>query len=366
TNGPFSYFFRGRTLPITFWHEADYAIVYAQDWQRQLPSRKAVAYFQQLTPEQVITVDGLDYAHIYDLRGAPLPGYVIDWVNEQGEAAIRLVSYQLAAAPIKPGETVRAIFYLLNRAPIATNLSVLVRVVGAKGEEIARAEGWPWGAATSSWQEGVVWPDGHDLTIPATTPDGYYRVELGFYDPETQALLPAVQAASAAPLGDLATVDVIQVGELPRPAQSLHPPVAFGNQALLLGATWQTADGEALDPDTLTLRSGEPVTVRLFWQAQQWMGTDYTAFVHLVGPDGALAAQADQPPLGGFWPTSAWPPGQQVADTFVLALPADAPPGEYRFVTGLYDPATVTRLPVSRSGKPLGDAFLLTTVQRER
>ena len=45
TNGPLSYFFRGQTLPLTFWHDADYAAVFVQDWQRQLPSRKSAAYF---------------------------------------------------------------------------------------------------------------------------------------------------------------------------------------------------------------------------------------------------------------------------------------------------------------------------------
>jgi 4-amino-4-deoxy-L-arabinose transferase-like glycosyltransferase len=363
TNGPFSYFFRGRTLPITFWHEADYAVVYAQDWQRQLPSRKAAAYFQQLTPERVVTINGLDYAHIYDLRGAPLPDYVTDW-SLAGDEAIRLVSFQLPAAPVTSGETVAAVFYLLNRAPIGTNLNVLVRVVGADGREIARNEGWPWGAATSSWQPGVVWPDGHTLTIPADTPPGYYRVELGFYDPATQELLPAGQAATGAPVGDLVTVDTIQVGELPDPTQPLEPPVALGDQVWLAGAGFQTLDGVTLDPAALTFRGGpgEHVIVDLFWEAQRWMDADYTAFVHLVGPDGQLAAPVDKPPLDGFLPTSAWVPGQRVTDRFVVTVPAYAAPGEYRLYTGMYDPATMTRLPVTRDGTALGDAFPLATI----
>ncbi len=45
TNGPFSYFFDGVTLPLYFRHAADYAVVYTQDWQRQLPSRRAAAYY---------------------------------------------------------------------------------------------------------------------------------------------------------------------------------------------------------------------------------------------------------------------------------------------------------------------------------
>src|SRR4029079_5532518 len=88
TNGPLSYFFRGQTLPLTFWHDADYAAVFVQDWQRQLPSRKSAAYFQQLTPEKTITLNGIDYAHLYNLHGAPLPAYVTDWGG-----AIRMVTF---------------------------------------------------------------------------------------------------------------------------------------------------------------------------------------------------------------------------------------------------------------------------------
>ncbi|MCC6455242.1 MAG: phospholipid carrier-dependent glycosyltransferase [Caldilineaceae bacterium] len=351
TNGPLSYFFRGTTLPLTFWHEADYAAVFVQDWQRQLPSRKSAAYFQQLTPEKVITLDGLDYAHLYDLRDAPLPDYVTEWGG-----AIRLVTFQLPAAMILPGETVRAVFYLVNQAPIASNLNVLVRVVGQDGVEIARAEGWPWGAATSTWQAGILWPDGHDLTIPANTTPGYYRVELGFYDPATQALLPAQQAATGAPLGDLVTIDTLQVGALPQPSERLASPAYLGNSLML--------DGSTLTPDG-TVSPGTEVTVSLFWEARAWPATDYTAFVHLVGPDGALAAQMDKPPLQGFLPTSTWYPGQRVMDDFTLTLPPDATPGVYTLYTGFYDPVTMARLPIVQDGQTVGDALVAGTVTVE-
>ena len=357
TNGPFSYFFAGRTLPITFWHEADYAVVYAQDWQRQLPSRGMIEYWEGLTPAHVVTIGGLDYAHIYDLRNAPLPEFVTDWGD-----AIRLVSYQLPAAPISAGETFRAIFYLANLAPLDRNLNVLVRVVGADGSEIARSEGWPWGAPTSAWPQGEVRPDGHDLTIPTDTPPGYYRVELGFYDPATQELLPATKPGSGEPAGDLVPLEFIQVGQPPhRPDHPLKPPAVLGDQVSLLGATWRDASGAVVAPDRLSLQPGDPFSVQLFWQADAEMDADYTAFVHVVGPDGKLAAQADQPPLHGFLPTTAWVPGQVVADTYTLTLPADAPPGEYRLLAGMYDPATMTRLPVQGDG----DAVPLGTVKVE-
>ena len=347
TNGPLSYFFRGTTLPLTFWHQADYAAVFVQDRQRQLPSRRSAAYFHSLTPEHVVTLNGIDYAWLYDLRGAPLPAYVTDWGG-----AIRLVTFQLPAAQIRPGETVRAVFYLVSQGPIATNLNVLVRVVGTDGTEIARDEGWPWGAATSGWQAGVVWPDGHDLTIPPTTPPGYYRVELGFYDPATQELLPAVQPATGAALPDLVTVDTLQVGDLPPlPRAALTPPVTLGDAAALLAAAGLPAAG--------TLAAGDALTLRLHWRGQDWIANDYTAFVHLVGPDGGLVAQVDRQPI---LPTSAWAPGQRVVDSFTLTLPPGAVPGDYTVYTGFYDLATGARLPVAQGATSLGDAFVVGAI----
>ena len=91
------------------------------------------------------------------------------------------------------------------------------------------------------------------------------------------------------------------------------------------------------------------------------MDVDYTAFVHVVGPDGAVAVQDDRRPLDGFMPTRAWLPGQVVADTRSLRLPADAAPGEYTVYAGLYDLDTLQRLPVTRERRavrrchPCGD-----------
>jgi hypothetical protein len=84
------------------------------------------------------------------------------------------------------------------------------------------------------------------------------------------------------------------------------------------------------------------LSVMLAWQAASAPPLDYTAFVHLLGPDGALAAQLDRPPAG--FPTSDWRPGEIVVDHFHIELPAGLPPGEYRLQTGFYEPATITRL----------------------
>ncbi len=309
-------------------------------------------------------MDGLEYARIYDLRDLPMPDYVTDWATgSDRQDAIRLASYQLPAAAISPGESFRAIFYLVNLAPLDTNLNVLVRIVGPNGQELARSEGWPWGAATSGWQLDEIWPDGHELAIPADAAAGWYRVDVGFYDPATQELLDATQAATGEPVGDLLALDYIRVGDLPDgPQRPMSPPAELGGVLHMTGADWFDGSGAAINPERTQLQPGQTITARLFWQSQQQTAVDYTAFVHVVAPDGSAVVQVDRQPLDGFMPTSTWLPGQVISDDFALSLPEGAAPGEYTVYTGLYDLATMERLPVTIDGRPAGDAVPVATL----
>jgi hypothetical protein len=80
-DGSFSYFFDGKTLALPDqWEDSgsdqlsgiDYAVLYAHQWQRQVPDANLLAYFDQLIPEHVVKIDGLEYAKIYNLaRSSP-------------------------------------------------------------------------------------------------------------------------------------------------------------------------------------------------------------------------------------------------------------------------------------------------------
>ena len=114
-------------------------------------------------------------------------------------------------------------------------------------------------------------------------------------------------------------------------------------------------------PERQDVAPGETVDVTLYWQVLAPLDEDYTVFVHLLGEHnpatgGPLWAGHDGQPDGGHYPTGRWQPGQVVLDVHPLALPADAPPGEYRLEIGLYLLATMARLPaVDALGNPLPD-----------
>jgi hypothetical protein len=121
--------------------------------------------------------------------------------------------------------------------------------------------------------------------------------------------------------------------ELPVPAN-----VVLGDDVVMLAG---------YDYEVVERGDARWLNVWLRWEALTPPETDYTAFVHLIGPDGQVAAQHDGPPVGGYAPTSGWTPGSPVDDRHAVMLPRDMAPGAYRLQVGLYHPLTGERLPVS-------------------
>jgi hypothetical protein len=90
-------------------------------------------------------------------------------------------------------------------------------------------------------------------------------------------------------------------------------------------------------------RPGGGVAVELTWQIQGPVTADEKVFVHLVSPDGALAAQHDARPAGEGRPTQTLSPGEVILDRHGVGLPAEAR-GPLTIRVGLYDALTGDRL----------------------
>jgi len=97
-----------------------------------------------------------------------------------------------------------------------------------------------------------------------------------------------------------------------------------------------------LNLTTPQIAPGDQLRFTLYWQADTQPDGIYTAFVHLVGPDGSIMAQVDRWP--GSLPTNLWAAGQVVADEYAITLSQSAPAGSYQIATGLYDAASGRRL----------------------
>ncbi len=115
---------------------------------------------------------------------------------------------------------------------------------------------------------------------------------------------------------------VIQIRTAPVRADSAARPVATGIR---------------LDRQVACQRAGV-ISLRLLWSAEGIPPTDYSVFVHLLGPEGdSPLAQADSSaPVYGWYPTSRWGDGEQVSDDYRIGLVA----GAARLRFGLYTQPT--------------------------
>lgn len=126
----------------------------------------------------------------------------------------------------------------------------------------------------------------------------------------------------------------------------------FGEAIQLLGYSLDTSD----------VRPGGTLNVALFWQADAPVSESYSVFVHLIAETDQPLTQHDGAPGGGLLYTHTWTPGESVRDNHGLLLPPDLPPGDYRLVVGLFDPATGRLVVVpGEAGEVLPDNRLLLT-----
>ncbi|MCC6455245.1 MAG: glycosyltransferase family 39 protein [Caldilineaceae bacterium] len=354
--GSFNFIFRGQDLNLDRFFEADYAVIYIHQWQRQAPDARMMAYFAQLTPEYTVKLHGLDYASVYDLRDAPTPDYFTDWAG-----AIRLTDTELPRASLLPGDEFLVNLHLYTIGTMDSNLNAIVRLTDAGGNEVARSEGWPFGSATSTWQPGDAYIDGHELTLPSDVGAGYLRLELGFYDGNAQKLVTPMVAGTTTPRGDFVGVGYVAVGLAGKQPALLQTPPLLGDQIKLVGSRLQGLDlGDHGKIPRVEAMPGLPLL--LAWQPTRPANTDYVTLVHLIAPDGTLAQQYDRAPLQGVVPTTLWREGDILLDAYHLDIPPNLPPGDYALWVGLYDLPTLTRLPVQIDHAPAGDTIQVATV----
>lgn len=225
-----------------------------------------------------------------------------------------------------PGTLLHTMLFWQLTALIDTPIHTSLQLVRADGVRISQADGAPTdGLVATDDQPTVALPDYKVLTLPADLAPGRYRLEVVAY-----------AVATGSPLADPVAIDWFTIGAAPAPPSTLTD------------SQWQTGLRLVGYNDLPAILAPQAAfTVRLLWSTTAALADDYTAFVHLVGPDGAIVAQNDRPPLAGFYPTSGWALDDPVDDLYALTLPETLPPGTYRLLVGWYQPTTGERLRLS-------------------
>lgn len=85
-----------------------------------------------------------------------------------------------------------------------------------------------------------------------------------------------------------------------------------------------------------TYRPGDVVPVSTAWTILAPIDRDYTFTIQVLNESGAVVAQHDSAPIGGFAATSTWVVGGSYRDSRGVRLPDDLPTGNYTLQTIIY------------------------------
>lgn len=243
------------------------------------------------------------------------------------DAAGRPIAQLLTATPLKrsvaAGDVLPVEVCLQALRQTEEELSLVVQIIGPENRLVASRHTFPGLGRypSTSWEPDVVFCDRvHVLVGLAVEQTLAYQLEIAMLWQETGERLSIVDAAG----NEHSNVFPTRV----RVEAAAGEVVPGGEEALSL-ISYETP---------ATWRAGETYPIVLRWGVHMTLPTDYQTFVHLRAPgQSGAAAQADGPPLDGWYPTSWWQPGEVVVDERHFALPADVTPGDYRVYVGLYD-----------------------------
>ncbi len=174
-------------------------------------------------------------------------------------------------------------------------------------------------APSQAWPAGALVRGQRTVRVPLEAPPGRLTLYGQVVDGEGQ------------PAGGALALGAVQVRPVARAFRL--PPVRWPSSAIFEGRVRLVG----VDVASTTAQPAATVAVTVVWQAVTAMDRSYTAFVHLLGPDGQVVAQEDHVPGRGARPTTSWWEGEVITDRFELTLPADLPIGEYELEVGLYD-----------------------------
>lgn len=257
-----------------------------------------------------------------------------------------LLAVQLALpAQLEPGQRLPLTLWWRTSGPLP---GATLHLGWERGSTLIESEARP--AVSTAWP-GRLWRAGDllmtplQVRVPRTMGPGMVRLVAWLSDGSGRQSEPVT----------LATGTIVSSQRTFEPPPIGQPQAAtFGGQIRLLG----------YDLSAAALQPGGSLSLTLHWQAMVEMERSLTTFVHLLDSEGRLipGVGQDRLPLAGERPTDAWMEEEILSDTFLLALPLDAPPGPYTIEVGWYEAGdpTFPRLPAEGQGADR-DRVLLDT-----
>ena len=319
--GPTSYFLKTdkRTLGYTdpdYWFDADYAILYVNQWQRQIPSRQILEYFSQIEPVHVVRRHGLELARVYDMRNVEPPAFTHISTDTSAVFSdkMRLAAYMLPNPTMLPGEQSNITLFLEKLIPVDVDYTVRLQLISEDGTEVWSEERWPSGVRTTHWPVEDLWHDPYEIIIPESAAPGRYSLVFSVHDPITNQRLPVLVEK---------TSTVIDNGLLEFAWLEVQAP-----NSIHLDARWDRVHLTGLQHQPV-ITPGVDLIVMLSTQVMTDEAVKIS--VRLLDPSGKVIAQYDRPLAPEI--------------RFKLPVPADVDAATYTLAVVVYDEESLEPFP---------------------
>ena len=216
----------------------------------------------------------------------------------------------------------------------------LLAFVHSVDSDIVRRDSYPATGLllAQDWKIGDTWSETYLIRIPEDIErQRIYRLIAGYYDLATDTTLTATDTNG----NDFTPF----VGEI----------IVHG-EPNSIDAAYQLGDLYTMTEPQIS-QSDDSLDICFDWNVEQETSATYQVFVHLLDDENTIVEQADFQPTNGAYPTTFWQSGEVV--NHCQTITPETFDGITGIAIGMYDLATVTRLPLSTTdGQPLPDNIL--------
>ena len=160
------------------------------------PTYNLNLYLSPPAIEELMIPQPADFANGLHLRGYQILNTAGDARLTQSLTASQGKMKSQWVLTIKPKEEFTLSLYWLADGPTAVPYTVFIHLVAADGFTRTGQDNQPvWGTyPTTDWQPGEKVVDKYRLAIPEGAPAGDHRLQIGWYDSETQTRVPGIDA----------------------------------------------------------------------------------------------------------------------------------------------------------------------------
>ncbi|MFC1961284.1 hypothetical protein ACFLYO_11325 [Chloroflexota bacterium] len=270
------------------------------------------------------------------------------------DGKLSLVGYRLPEEPVQPGEEIIVTYYWRTNGFISQNYNLSSRLLFKPTGDLLTQHDLLWSGPPPvvAWMPGTTIRVRNRIMLPDDMPAiGSYwlmtRMWSGPADASVGLPVTATDEWLITPDGVVISETTVILDQF-TVLNEAQQPYTFANGLTLAGQHVGALTGGDIEDRQLPLQ--------FWWEASQAQETDTIQLLHLYQGDDYLIF--DDEPFQGRFPTTDWPQGLTLEDSWAITLPEDIS-GEWQIIMGLYDPVTYERVAVTDAdGNPQADHLI--------